>query len=726
MIHRIHDCVDTLRRYYPNADTDLIERAYVFAAKMHRGQTRLSGEPYLSHPIEVAVILTSMKMDVVTVATGILHDVLEDTETTFDQLVDLFGEEVAQLVDGVTKIEKIHFGSREEYQAENLRKMLLAMAKDIRVLIVKLADRLHNVRTLNYAKEEQQKRVAQETLDIYAPLANRLGLGAIKAELEDLAFKYLDPDVYQQLVEYVNETREEQQHTIDLTKQEIERRLKEQSIEATISGRQKHLYSIYRKMQGKSLSFKEVMDVVGLRVITNSKADCYSTLGIIHSNWKHIHNTFDDYITIPKPNMYQSLHTAVMGPFGKPVEIQIRTWEMHHLAEEGIAAHWRYKENQQPQDDAYEQKVFGLRHILEWHQELKDPSEFVEYLKIDLFPDEVYVFTPKGEVKCLPRGATPVDFAYSIHSDVGHQCAGAKVNERLVPLRTPLSNGDIVEILTQKNHHPGKDWLSFVKTPRAKAKIKQYFKTKQREEAIHIGREILEKALRKAGGKNTHLLKEIKLKDVWTGLNLASEDDLFAAIGTNKLTARQVIDTLDLEIAKEEPETSSAAEKDAKAWQLDKSVITKTSDSKIKVKGVDNILTRFGNCCKPLPGDKIVGFITRGRGITIHSANCPNVKALDLEDERMIEVEWDSDPNVYYPAEVYIRGRARSALFADIVATIAQSNADIVRSSSETSASQLEVRCIINVRGREHLNKVMANLHRVNSVLEVQREGFSL
>jgi len=688
---------------------------------VHRGQTRLSGEPYLFHPIEVAVTLANMKMDAVTVATGLLHDVIEDTDTTPEQLTELFGDEVAQLVNGVTKILKIKFVSREEYQAENLRKMLLAMARDIRVLLVKLADRLHNIRTLNYTDEEQQKRVAQETLDIYAPLANRLGLGLMKAELEDQAFKYTEPEIYQQLVEYVNETRVEQQETIELSKQEIEKRLKEHSIGASISGRHKHLHSIYRKMQNQGITFKDVMDMIGLRIITNTKADCYSTLGIIHSTWKHIPNTFDDYITIPKPNMYQSLHTTIIGPFGKPIEVQIRTWEMHHLAEEGIAAHWRYKEGKL-QDDEYDQKFFGLRHILEWHQEMKDPSEFVEHLKIDLFPDEVYVFTPKGAVKCLPKGATPVDFAYAVHTEVGHHCAGAKISDRIVPLRTKLSNGDIVEIITQKNHQPAKDWLSFVVTSKARAKIRHFFRAKQREEAIRIGTELLEKALRKAGGKLARLQKDGTLKRVISELGVSNEEDLFAAIGSHKYTIKQVLEKIYPESGEHEHDQEHDIG-ESKRRRAVKSEVTR-SGSAIKVKGVDNVLTRFGSCCKPLPGDKIVGFITRGRGITIHSIFCPNIRALDLDDERKIEVEWDPDPELYYPAGLYITGKARPALFADIISAIAKTDTDIMTSSSETSATQLEVNCVVNVLGRNHLNKVIRSIRNIRSVLDVRPDGF--
>ncbi len=715
-MHRIHDSIDTLKRYYPQADTDIVYKAYVFAAKMHRGQTRLSGEPYLSHPIETALILAHMKMDAVTVATGLLHDVLEDTDTSYGQLEDLFNREIAQLVEGVTKIKKIHFASREEYQAENLRKMLLSMAKDIRILIVKLADRLHNVRTLNYTKEEQQLRIARETLDIYAPLANRLGLGLIKSELEDQAFMYIEPEIYKSLVARTNEIRAERQQTIEITRCEIEKRLQEHSIDATISGRQKHLYSIYLKMKSQGISFKDVMDVIGLRVITNTKADCYSTLGIIHSTWKHIPNTFDDYITIPKPNRYQSLHTAVIGHFGKPLEVQIRTWEMHHLAEEGIAAHWRYKEGK-AKDDEYDKKFFGLRHILEWQQELSDPSEFVEHLKIDLFPDEVYVFTPQGHVKCLPRGASPIDFAYAVHTEVGHQCIGAKINERLISLRTKLKNGDIVEILTQKNHRPGKDWLNYVVTSKAKANIKQYFRAKKREEEIQIGREFLERAIRKAGGKFSHLQKDGTLKRAVSELGLSGEEGLFAAVGAGKYTVKHVLQKIYPEREHPDEHNNEISVKHLETENVKRI----TSEGAIKVKGVDNILTRFGNCCKPLPGDKIIGFITRGRGITVHSLNCPNIKALAFDDERKIEVEWDSDPDVYYPAELYIVGAVRNSIFADIIAAIAKTKTDILTSHTEKSTNQLEVHCVVNVLGREHLNNVINSIRRVRSVIEINQ-----
>ncbi|PIE32804.1 GTP pyrophosphokinase [candidate division KSB3 bacterium] len=720
---RINDSIDILKKYYPDSpDIELVPKAYIFAAKAHRDQLRQSGEPYLSHPIATAVILANMKMDAVTVATGLLHDVLEDTETTEEELEELFGAEVTRLVEGVTKISKIHFASREEYQAENLRKMLLAMAKDIRVLIVKLADRLHNIRTLKYTKPEQQKRVARETLDIFAPLANRLGLGLMKSELENLSFKYIEPEIYDQLVQRTDEMEAERQQTIDIVKQEIETRLDEHGINATITSRQKHLYSIYRKMKRLGISFKDVMDVIGLRVITNTKADCYSTLGIIHSTWKHIPGTFDDYITLPKPNMYQSLHTAVIGPFGRPVEIQIRTWEMHHLAEQGIAAHWRYKEGKE-KDDVYDNKFFGLRHILEWQQDFKDPSEFVEHLKIDLFPDEVYVFTPQGHVKCLPHGATPVDFAYAIHSEVGHQCVGARVNERIVPLRTQLKNGDIVEIITQKKHHPGKDWLNYVITSKAKAKIKHYFRAKKREEEIHLGTEMLEKAIRRLGigARLSRLQKDGTIKRVLSELGLATDEDLFASIGSHQYSLRQVLQKIF-------PDRESEPQEDAKDTKHKDFPQTQQvkSGSAIKVNGVDNILTRFGHCCKPLPGDDIVGFITRGRGVTIHSVNCPNIKALEFDDGRKINVEWDSDPNTYYPAELYITSSIRDSIYADIIAAIAKTSTDILTSNSEKLGHQFEVHCVINVRGREHLNAVMHSIRNVRSVNDVSHVSRSL
>ncbi len=710
--HRIDDIVNLVLRNYPNAAVDLVHRAYVYAAKMHRGQVRKSGEPYLSHPLETAYILANMKMDDVTIAAALLHDVIEDTEATFDELTEMFGEEVSRLVEGVTKVSKIHYASKEAYQAENLRKMLMAMTNDIRVILIKLADRLHNVRTLNFAPDEQQKRVAKETVEIFAPLANRLGLGLMKTELEDEALQYLDPDAYQQLISYLNEIQKEHQQTVDVIREELQKRLQEHKIEAEITSRRKHLYSLYRKMKRNNISYKEVLDVIGLRVITNSQADCYLTLGTIHSTWKHIPNTFDDYITVPKPNMYQSLHTAVMGPFSRPVEIQIRTWEMHHIAEEGIAAHWRYKEGK-AKDDEYDQQFFGLRHLLELHQdgEIVRPGEFLENIKMDFSREEVYVFTPQGHVKCLPQGATPVDFAYAVHSEIGDQCVGAKVNDRIVPLRTMLRHGDIITIITQKNHQPSKDWLNFVVTPKARSKIKHYFKLKKREEEIQLGMKMLEKALRRLDIKVSNAQKEIGLKMAAAELGMALEEDLFAAIATHKYHLRQVIEKMfPQEKVLEEPkpeEKPASTEKPGKA------------STAIRVSGASNVLTRFGNCCNPLPGDEIVGFITRGRGVTIHAKNCPNIKALEFDDDRKIDVEWERAPEVFYPAELYITGEPRDNLLSEISGIIAKANAGIVKSNSETIGALSEFHFTVRVLDREHLETVIRNVRGLKSVQNV-------
>lgn len=710
--HRIDDIVNLVLRNYPNATVDLVHRAYVYAAKMHRGQVRKSGEPYLSHPLETAYILANMKMDDVTIAAALLHDVIEDTEATFDELTEMFGEEASRLVEGVTKVSKIHYASKEAYQAENLRKMLMAMTNDIRVILIKLADRLHNVRTLNFAPEEQQKRVAKETVEIFAPLANRLGLGLMKTELEDEALQYLDPEAYQQLISYLNEIQKEHQQTVDVIREELQKRLQEHKIEAEITSRRKHLYSLYRKMRRNNISYKEVLDVIGLRVVTNSQADCYLTLGTIHSTWKHIPNTFDDYITVPKPNMYQSLHTAVMGPFSRPVEIQIRTWEMHHIAEEGIAAHWRYKEGK-AKDDEYDQQFFGLRHLLELHQdgEIVRPGEFLENIKMDFSREEVYVFTPQGHVKCLPQGATPVDFAYAVHSEIGDQCVGAKVNDRIVPLRTTLRHGDIITIITQKNHQPSKDWLNFVVTPKARSKIKHYFKLKKREEEIQLGMKMLEKALRRLDMRLSNAQKETGLKMAAAELGMALEEDLFAAIATHKYHLRQVIEKMfPQEKALEEPkpeEKPTQAEKAGKA------------STAIKVSGASNVLTRFGSCCNPLPGDEIVGFITRGRGVTIHAKNCPNIKALEFDDDRKIDVEWERAPEVFYSAELYITGEPRDNLLSEISGIIAKANAGIVNSRSENIGTQSEFYFTVKVLDREHLDTVIRNVRGLKSVQNV-------
>lgn len=732
-MRRITDIIELVQSYYPQADTRMLDTAYVFAAKVHRGQVRLSGEPYLSHPLEVAYILAEMKMDIPSVVAGLLHDVVEDTDTTIQQIEDIFGLEIALLVDGVTKFSKIQFTSREEYQAENLRKMMLAMTKDIRVIIIKLADRLHNMRTLGYAPEASQIRIAQETLDIYAPLANRLGLGRIKIELEDLCLKYLQPEIYNNLERQIQEKRQYRYDTIEKCKQIIEGKLAKVGIKAQITGRPKHLYSIYKKMTRLRVSFDEILDIVGLRIITETVSDCYSILGIVHSIWRPIPGSFDDYIALPKPNGYQSLHTAVIGPYGKPVEFQIRTWEMNRTAEEGIAAHWRYKEGKKP-DEEYDKKVAELRQRLtqqlqESLTESNDSREFIETLKIDLFPDEVYVFTPKGEVKELPKGATPVDFAYAIHSEVGHQCVGAKVNGRIVPLRYELQTGDTVEILTQKHHVPSADWLSFVKTSRAKNRIKQWLRLKQKEESILIGRELLVKELQKAGYKISRIDKLEKLKEVAVELGFHAEDDLMASIGFGKTTPHQVIQKLfpeeELKKKQEEDKAVSKVEKPPKTPSSDKpKTEVGKEDRAIKVKGVGNILTRFAQCCNPLPGDQIIGYITRGRGITIHTMECPNAQAIQLDLERKIDVEWDlEETEITYPVHIYITSRDKPGLLAEITTAIAKTNTNIVSVKSETieDIKQANFQFVLSIKNRQHLDRVIRSIYQVKEVVNVSK-----
>jgi GTP pyrophosphokinase len=732
-MRRIDDIVEIVQPYYRHADIHLLDTAYVFAAKVHKGQIRLSGAPYLSHPLEVASILAEMRMDAPSVITGLLHDVVEDTDTTIQQIEDLFGPEIAMLVDGVTKFSKIQFRSREEYQAENLRKMMLAMTKDIRVIIIKLADRLHNMRTLGYAPEANQIRIAQETLDIYAPLANRLGLGRIKIELEDLCLKYLQPQVYNNLEQQLQEKRQYQHDTLEKCKQIIEEKLTQMDIKAQITGRPKHLYSIYKKMSRLGIIFvDEILDVVGLRIVTETLADCYSILGIVHSTWRPVPGSFDDYIALPKPNGYQSLHTAVIGPQSKPIEFQIRTWDMHRMAEEGIAAHWRYKEGKKPDED-YDKKVTELRQRLtkqleESLYESKNSREFIENLKIDLFPDEVYVFTPRGEVKELPRGSTPIDFAYAIHSEVGNQCIGAKVNGRIVPLRYELQTGDTVEILTQKNHFPSADWLSFVKTTRAKNRIKQWLRIKQKEESIVIGQELLLKELQKAGYKISRSEKIERLKDVALELGFHTEEDLIASVGFGKTTAHQIVQKLfpeeEARRRQEEDKAFIKAEKPAKTPSSDKlrTELTK-EDRAIKVKGIGDILTRFAQCCNPLPGDQIIGYITRGRGITIHAIDCPNAQAIQFDLERKIDVEWDLETEATYPAQLYVTSRDKPGLAAEITTAIAKTGTNILSVKSETieDAKRADFQFILSIKNRQHLDKVIRSIYQVKEVVNVSK-----
>lgn len=714
---RFNDILDRVITYNPNADIDLLKKAYVFSAKVHLGQVRLSGEPYLIHPLEVTGILTQMKLDVATLATGLLHDTVEDTLTTLEEVQNNFGEEIAGLVDGVTKISRISFRSSEERQAENFRKMILAMVKDIRVILIKLADRLHNMRTLRYHHPEKQVEIAQETLDIYAPLSNRLGIDWIKTELEDLAFKHLYPDIYAEIQRKIAKKEKERHRYIDEVKRTLMKKLYENKIEGEVSGRLKQIYSIYQKMKDQNIDFDQVYDITAFRVIVNTVKECYDVLGIIHSLWKPIPGKFKDYIGLPKENLYQSLHTAVIGPYGERIEIQIRTKEMHRIAEEGIAAHWKYKEGK-PLDEADDKRFTWLRQLLEWQRDLKDDQEFIESVKVDLFPHEVYVFTPKGEVKEFPVGATPVDFAYSIHSDIGHHCIGAKVNGKLVPLKYEFKSGDTVEILTSPNQKPSKDWLKFVKTSRAKAKIRQWFKAEEREKSILLGREILERELRKYDLPLAKVIKSGELEKVANEFSFQGIEDLIAAVGYGKVTANQIIGKLI------PPENLEKKTKPKEAEGRFKNLLHKITHTGPKdallIKGIDNVMVRYAGCCNPLPGDRVVGFITRGRGMTIHTADCQNI--LDEDSNRKVEVEWDGNKEYSYPVRIRIYSEDKKGMLAEISSSIASNEANITNAKVETTEDHKAIGTFeLQIRDLNHLKRVIKGLEKIKGVHRVER-----
>ncbi|HKK01042.1 MAG TPA: bifunctional (p)ppGpp synthetase/guanosine-3',5'-bis(diphosphate) 3'-pyrophosphohydrolase, partial [Desulfuromonadales bacterium] len=688
---RLDDILEKVNAYHTNADLDAVRRAYNFSAKVHEGQVRLSGEPYLSHLMEVADILVRLKMDVPTIITGLLHDTLEDTLATLDELRENFGEEVANLVDGVTKIGKISFRTKEERQAENFRKMLLAMARDIRVILVKLADRLHNMRTLNFQPEARQRRIAQETLDIYAPLANRLGISWVKGEMEDLAFRYLKPELFYDLVTKVAKKKREREKYIEEVRKELTEKLQKNGIKGDISGRSKHLYSIYLKMERQGIDFDQVYDLIAFRVIVESIRECYAVLGIIHATWKPIPGRFKDYIAMPKANMYQSLHTTVIGPFGERMEVQIRTEEMHNIAEEGIAAHWKYKEKGASVTVGREDNRFGwLRQMLEWQQELKDSREFMDSVKVDLFPEEVYVFTPKGDVKELPRGSTPIDFAYAIHTDVGSHCVGGRVNGKLVPLKTELHNGDIVEVITSGSQTPSKDWLKFVRTSKARNKIRQWVKAEQYEKSLVLGRELLEKELRKYGFSLNRMVASAEFAAAVEDLGFQNAESLVAALGYGKVPLGQVI-------ARVIPQEKLKAEA-PKSGRIGKVLekIRKKPSSAIKIQGVEDILVRFAKCCNPLPGDPVIGFITRGRGVTVHSADCPY--ALEGDPERRIEIEWAAEKGDRFFVKLFMRGTDRRGLLSDVAKAITDTGTDISHADMRTTEGGMHGEFVVEVR----------------------------
>lgn len=714
---RLNEILDRVAEYDPDADLELIEKAYVFSAKVHQGQTRLSGEPYLIHPLAVAGILADLKLDAGTVATGLLHDVVEDTRTTLEEIRQLFGQEIAELVDGVTKISRVTFSSREEQQAENFRKMILAISKDIRVILIKLADRLHNIRTLKFHSRENQIRIARETLEIYAPIAHRLGIMWIKRELEDEAFRFLEPEAYEEVASKVAQAKLEKEKYIREVEELIKKELESHGLKPTVQGRFKHYYSIYKKMKDQQLPFEELYDLLAFRVILRNKAECYEALGYIHAMWPPIPGKFNDYIAMPKPNGYQSLHTTVFGPGKERMEVQIRTEKMHRIAEEGIAAHWRYKEGRVVQDKE-DERLAWVRQLLDWQQELDDPKEFLDVVKVELFPDEVYVLTPKGAVIQLPKGATPVDFAYAIHTEVGHQCVGAKVNDKMVPLRHELQSGDVVEIITHPDHKPSRDWLKFVKSSKARAKIRQWFKMEERNRSLALGRDLCEKEFRRHGLNFARLMKTPEMEEALKSLSFQDLDDLIAAVGYGKISPKALVTYF---VA--EPEAGREAEEEEKQAlpPLEtKKRKTKVVKGGVTVYGVENVMVHFARCCQPLPGDKILGFITRGRGVTVHTSDCTNMQLVD--PERLIPVEWNLEHRGIHPVRVRVVCADRKGILAAIAQTLSQADINILHAKVQTSLDKKAIGVFeVEVNDLKHLEGALRAIRRIEDVIEAER-----
>ncbi|MEW6266848.1 MAG: bifunctional (p)ppGpp synthetase/guanosine-3',5'-bis(diphosphate) 3'-pyrophosphohydrolase [Thermodesulfobacteriota bacterium] len=710
-MRRIEDILEQIGSYQPEADLELVQRAYIFSAGAHQGQVRRSGEPYLSHPLNVAWILADLRLDVFTVVSGLLHDTLEDTDASLETLVKLFGKEVAVIVDGVTKISQMQFSSSAERQAESMRKMIVAMATDIRVLLVKLADRLHNMRTLGYMPQDKQLLIAQETIDIYAPLAGRLGIHKIKSELEDLCLYYLQPDVYKEITTAIAAKRGEREAYVRETIGLMSVKMKEFGIPCELEGRPKHIYSIYQKMIQQDLTINQVYDVTAFRMIVESVKDCYAALGVIHSIFKPIPGRFKDYISLPKANGYQSLHTAVIGPRAERMEVQIRTREMHGFSEIGIAAHWRYKEGDRLTEKE-SQRFVWLRSLLEWQRDLKDPTEFLNSVREGLLPEEVYVFTPAGDVRELPSGATPVDFAYTIHTEVGHRCVGAKVNGAIVSLKYQLQNGDTVEILTAKQANPTKDWLNFVITPKARNRIRQWFRIAERERSISLGKEMLEKELRREQLSFSLLSKGGDIERVAREYTLANEDDLIAAIGLGEISVRQVVGRL----RKSEEPTASLMDR------MVQRIRRKPPKQGIKVRGVGDVLIRFAGCCNPLPGEAVVGYVTQGRGVTVHSARCQTLATSD--PARRIDVEWELEQGITYPVRIQVIARDHPGVLAELSGAIAEADANITNASIEVTPDGKAVdEFTIQVTGKDHLQQVIFNLKKLKWVERVTRLG---
>ncbi|MCG6892847.1 MAG: bifunctional (p)ppGpp synthetase/guanosine-3',5'-bis(diphosphate) 3'-pyrophosphohydrolase [Desulfobacteraceae bacterium] len=712
---RITDIVDRVLEYNADSDIDIIDRAYIFSARVHEGQVRLSGEPYLSHPLEVAYILADMNLDAVSISAALLHDVIEDTHATNEEVQQLFGDEILHIVSGVTKLSSLTFENAQARQAESIRKMLLAMADDLRVILIKLADRLHNMRTLQFHKEAKRRAIARETLDIYAPLAARLGIYWMKRELEDTAFRHILPTEYAEIEDRLAKDKKEREAYVESVKKIIREKMAENELECEVLGRYKYAYSIYQKMKSQELAFEDVYDIIAFRIIVKTVPKCYEALGFIHSMWKPIDIKFKDYIARPKPNMYQSLHTTVIGPAGERIEIQIRTWEMDRVAKSGVAAHWSYKEGQSVDEDA-SHKFAWIQNLIENQEITKDPDEFLENVRIDLFPDEVYVFTPNGEIKTLTKGSTPVDFAYLIHTEVGHQCTGAKVNGRMVPLRYELQTGDVVEIVTTKNHQPSKDWLKFVQTVKARSRIRQWIKTQEKDRSVSLGREMLEKAFRKHKLDYNILSKTDEMEKLAGVFGFKRVDDLIANVGYGKITPLQVV----RKFVPPTQEPESQEDEQSILHKIMGRVRNKKSKTGVLVRGLDDILVRFGKCCQPVPGDPIIGYITQGYGVTVHRTNCVN--ALKMNPERGIDVEWNQGPDQTYPAKIRVNSTDRVGLLADVAASISKFNANIVSANTTTRENHtVDSMFTLAVEDINHLDKVVSALKKVKGVLGVKR-----
>ncbi len=712
----IEDLIKIIEKYMTEEELAFVMKAYEYAKLMHKDQKRKSGEPYIIHPVNVAIILADLDMDVETIVSALLHDVVEDTPATYDDIKEMFSEDVAKIVDGVTKLNKLNYKSSEAFQAENLRKMILAMNNDIRVIIVKLADRLHNLRTLEYMNEEKRKQKAQETIEIYAPLAGRLGIFKIKWELEDLSLRYLDPEGYYDLVEKINKKRSEREKEINEIIKKISAELDKQELHYDISGRPKNFYSIYKKMKGKSKSFESIYDLIAVRILVDTVKDCYAVLGIVHSMWKPLPGRFKDYIAMPKPNMYQSLHTTVISDTGEIFEIQIRTYEMHEVAEYGIAAHWKYKGGKTQGKDV-DSKLDWLRQLLEWQKDLKDPKEFIDTLKIDFFDDEVFVFTPNGDVVDLPEGSTPVDFAYRVHTGVGNTCVGAKVDSRIVPLNYKLKNGNIVEVITQKSSSgPSRDWLKFVKSPRARQKIKQWFKSKEKDISIEKGKELFDREAKKLG-LDTNILDNEKIyQKLAKELSINSISDLFASIGYGNFKEKLVINKIlniknaieNIGLTKNEDDylKSSSSKKDATGVRID---------------GLEGMKIKFAKCCNPVPGDEIIGFVTRGYGVSVHRKDCTNI-ANYLDSDRCLEAEWDTEASDKFLANVTIRAVDRTGILSEITAMAKEANVGIQSLSAKSNTiSDIFIYLTFEVVGKDELDKMIQKLKTINGILDVYR-----